>query len=115
MGTFIDQITAAFLGALQSGGAALGTYSLGILSIVALMAYYREFGARLLTGGGNLSDALGAPLLYFFTVGGYYYGLMHLHDIGVAALNTFIEWGITGASSRFDVSLLQKPSFLFET
>ena len=44
---FIDQITAAFLGALQAGGAALGTYSLGILSIVSLIAYYREFGARL--------------------------------------------------------------------
>jgi type IV secretion system protein TrbL len=115
MERFIDDITAAFLSALQTGGQTLATYSLGILSIAAVIGYYRTIGARLLQGGGSLSDALGTPLLYFITVGGYYYGITRLHDIGVAALQTFVLWGTQGSGSSFDVSLLQKPSFILET
>jgi type IV secretory pathway TrbL component len=112
---FIDDITAAFLSALQTGGERLGAYSLGVLSVVAIIAYYREFGARMLAGQGSLSDALGAPLLYVLTVGGYYYGLIHLREIGIAALNTFVQWGVQGGSGSFDVALLQRPSFILET
>lgn len=115
MDRFIDEVTAAFLSALQAGGEVLGVYALGILSIVAIIAYYREFGARMLQGQGSLSDALGAPLLYFITVGGYYYGLLHLREIGMAGLNTFVQWGIQGGGGGFDIALLQKPSFILET
>jgi type IV secretory pathway TrbL component len=112
---FIDDVTAAFLSALQTGGERLGVYSLGLLSVVAIIAYYREFGARMLAGHGSLSDALGAPVLYFLTVGGYYYGLIHLREIGIAALNTFVQWGVQGGSGSFDVAVLQRPSFILET
>src|SRR5262249_36966592 len=93
----------------------LASYSLGILSVAAVITYYRTFGARLLQGGGTLSEAIGAPLLYVFTVGAYYYGIVHLHEIGVVALQTFVQWGTQGSGSSFDVSLLQKPSFILET
>ena len=81
---------------------------------VAIVAYYREFGARVLQGQGSLSDAIGAPILYFITVGGYYYGLIHLNAIGNAALNTFLQWALQGTDSSFDTTLLQKPSFIIE-
>jgi type IV secretory pathway TrbL component len=111
---FIDDVTAAFLSALQGGGRTLAAYSLGLLSVVAIIAYYREFGARMLQGQGSLSDALGAPLLYFLTVGGYSYGLIHLQEIGMAALNTFVLWGVQSGGGSFDVALLQRPSFILE-
>jgi len=114
VGSFIDDITAAFLSALQGGGQTLAAYSLGLLSVVALIAYYREFGARMLQGQGSVSDALGAPLLYLLTVGGYYYGLVHLREIGIAALNTFVQWGVQSGGASFDVALLQRPSFILE-
>jgi type IV secretory pathway TrbL component len=112
---FLDDVTAAFLSALQGGGERLGTSSLGLLSVVAIIAYYREFGARMLAGQGSVSDALGAPLLYCLTVGGYYYGLVHLREIGMAALNTFVQWGVQGGGGSFDVAVLQRPSFILET
>ncbi len=115
MERFIDDVTAAFLTALEAGGTRLGAYSLGLLSVVALIAYYREFGARMLVGQGSVSDALGAPLLYILTVGGYYYGLVHLREIGMAALNTFVQWGVQGGGGSFDVAVLQHPSFILET
>ena len=111
MDRFIDDVTAAFLSALQGGGRTLAAYSLGLLSVVAIIAYYREFGARMLQGQGSLSDALGAPLLYFLTVGGYYYGLIHLQEIGMAALNTFVLWGVQSGGGSFDVALLQRTAF----
>jgi type IV secretory pathway TrbL component len=114
MDRFIDDVTAAFLTALQGGGVRLGEYSLGILSFVAIVTYYREFGARVLQGQGSLSDAIGAPILYFITVGGYYYGLIHLNAIGNAALDTFLQWALQGTDSSFDTTLLQKPSFIIE-
>jgi type IV secretory pathway TrbL component len=114
MDRFIDDVTAAFLTVLQGSGQRLGAYSLGILSVVAIIAYYREFGARVLQGQGSLSDALGAPLLYFLTVGAYYYGLLHLNAIGNAALNTFVQWALEGGGASFDTTMLQRPSFLIE-
>ena len=62
MDRFIDDVTQAFLVALQGSGARFGTTSLAILSLVAIIAYYREFGARLAQGTGSLSDAIGAPI-----------------------------------------------------
>lgn len=114
MDRFVDDVTTAFLIALQGSGQRLGAYSLGILSVVAIIAYYRECGARILQGQGSLSDALGAPLLYFITVGSYYYGLVHLNAIGNATLNTFLQWALQGTGTGFDTSLLQKPSFIME-
>jgi type IV secretory pathway TrbL component len=114
MDRFIDDVTAAFLAVLQGSGQRLGAYSLGILSVVAIIAYYREFGARALQGQGSLSDALGAPLLYFLTVGAYYYGLIHLSAIGNAALNSFVQWALQGAGAPFDTTMLQTPSFIME-
>jgi len=114
MDRFLDDVTNAFLTVLQGSGQRLGEYSLGILSVVAIIAYYREFGAHVLQGQGSLSDALGAPLLYFITVAGYYYGLIHLNAIGNAALNTFVQWALQGAGGSFDTALLQKPSFIME-
>src|SRR5262249_16161849 len=85
-----------------------------ILSVVAIIAYYREFGARVLQGQGSLSDALGAPLLYFLSVSAYYYGLLHLNAIGNAALNTFVQWALEGGGASFDTTMLQRPSFIIE-
>jgi type IV secretory pathway TrbL component len=114
MDRFIDDVTSAFLTVLQGSGQRLGAYSLGILSVVAIIAYYREFGARVLQGQGSLSDALGAPLLYFLTVGAYYYGLIHLNAIGNAALSTFVQWALQGTGAGFDTAMLQQPSFIME-
>ena len=54
MDRFIDDVMAAFLTALQGSGQRFGTITLGILSFVAIVTYYREFGARILQGQGSL-------------------------------------------------------------
>jgi hypothetical protein len=41
--TIIDEITAAFLAALQTGGQALAVFSMAILGVCAVISYYREY------------------------------------------------------------------------
>src|SRR5438128_8208727 len=49
--TIIDEITAAFLSALQTGGQALAVFSLAILAVRAVISYYREYSATVMSTG----------------------------------------------------------------
>jgi hypothetical protein len=113
MDQVIDQITAAFLGALQTGGKALAKYSLPLLVVLGIIQYYRTQGVRVLAGTGSLSDALASPLLFAITLGMYYYVLVHLFDLGQAALQTTFQWGLEASGHPANLQAnLQKPSFI---
>jgi len=111
MAEIIDTITAAFLAALQTGAQSLARYSLPLLSVLAIIAYYRQQGVRVLAGHGSLSDALAGPLLFALTMGMYYYLLLHLFDLGQAALQTAFQWGLETSGQSLSVNL-QQPSFI---
>ena len=75
--TLIDDITAAFLAALATGGTNLGVYSLAILSLCATIAYYKEYAMVVMHGTG-LGDALAGLLVYVMGVMGYYWLMVNL-------------------------------------
>jgi type IV secretory pathway TrbL component len=108
----IDDITAAFLAALQAGGQNLGVYSLAILSLCATIAYYKEYAMVVMYGTG-LGDALAGLLVYVMGVMGYYYLMVNLFPIANAALATAIQWGLAGTGgTSLSVELINKPSFI---
>jgi type IV secretion system protein TrbL len=109
-----DELVAAFLAAIATGGGALARYGIGLLSILFLVTYMREFGAKLATGIGSLSDALGTPLLYFIMVGGYMYVLANLIPMTTAALDTAIGWGLEMSGGSLSADLVRKPSFIVQ-
>jgi type IV secretory pathway TrbL component len=109
-----DALVAGFLSAIATGGGTLARYGIGLLSILFLFSYMREFGAKLATGVGSLSDALGTPLLYFIMVGSYMYILSNLIPMTTAALNTAVGWGLEMSGGSIAADLMRKPSFIVQ-
>jgi hypothetical protein len=62
MFTLIDAITAGFLGAIDAGQQALAVFALPILAICALISYYREYSATVMSSGAGLGDYLAHAL-----------------------------------------------------
>jgi type IV secretion system protein TrbL len=110
----IDEITAAFLAALQLGGQNLGVYSLAILSLCATIAYYKEYAMVVMHGTG-LGDALAGLLVYVMGVMGYYYLMVNLFPVAQAALATAIQWGLAGTGGTIlTAEMITKPSFIMQ-
>ena len=97
--TIFDDITNAFLAALQAGTLSLGAYSLPLLGAFALMGWYWNFGRSLALGGGELGDALAAALLYAVNIGVAYWLLVNLSGMATAAYQTFLQWGLTAGGA----------------
>ena len=49
MFTLIDAITAGFLGAIDAGQQALAVFAIPILAICALISWYREYAATVMS------------------------------------------------------------------
>ena len=114
VGSVFDELVAGFLAAIAAGGTTLSRYSVGLLSVLFVITYMREYGLRLVTGVGSLSDALGTPLLYVIMVGGYLYVLVNLVAMTTAALDTAIQWGIEMSGGGISADLVRKPSFIVQ-
>ena len=95
----IDDITAAFLGALQAGGQGLAVFMLPILGVCAVIAYYREYSTTVMSSGAGMGDALAHALLLVFATGCYLFLLTHLFTMAQAALDTVFA-GAPGRGRR---------------
>jgi hypothetical protein len=110
----IDQITTAFLAALAAGGQNLGIYSLAILSLCAIIAYYKEYAMVVMYGTG-LGDALAGLLVYVMGVMGYYWLMVNLFPMANAALTTAIQWGLAGTGGTpLTTEMIMRPSFIMQ-
>ena len=114
MFTLIDQITAGFLGAIDAGQQALAVFALPILAVCALISYYREYSATVMSSGAGTGEALAHALTIIFAAGCYMFVLLKLFDIAQAALNTVFYWGLLGAGGTVTSADLTAPSFIFE-
>src|SRR5216683_4621082 len=91
MFTLIDAITAGFLGAIDAGQQALAVFAIPILAVCALISWYREYAATVMSSGAGMGDALAH-----------------------AAWNTVFYWGWLGAGGALYSAQLTQPSFIFE-
>jgi type IV secretory pathway TrbL component len=113
--TLVDDITGAFLDAIQAGGQALAVFMLPILSICALIAYYREYSTTVMSSGAGTGDALAHAMFLVFAAGCYLFLLTQIFAIAQAALETVFAWGLLGAGSGITAAQLRAPSFIFLT
>jgi type IV secretory pathway TrbL component len=113
--TFVDDITAAFLAALQAGGLALAVFMLPILSVCALISYYREYSATVMSSGAGMGDALAHALFLVFAAGCYLFLLTQIFAIAQGALDAVFTWGLLGASGGVTSAQLRTPSFILLT
>jgi type IV secretion system protein TrbL len=114
MFTLIDAITAGFLGAIDAGQQALAVFAIPILAICALISWYREYGATVMSSGAGTGDALAHGLTIIFSAGCYMFLLLQLFAIAQAALDTVFFWGLLGAGGGVTPVQITAPSFIFE-
>jgi len=112
--TLIDRITAAFLAALQAGGQVLAVFMLPILGVCAVISYYREYSATVMSSGAGLSEGIAHGITLIFAAGGYLFLLTQLFAIANAALDTVFYWGLLGSGNEVTTAQLRAPSFIFE-
>jgi type IV secretory pathway TrbL component len=108
----IDQVTAAFLSALQSGGAQVAPLAVVILSAIALISFYREYMPLVMSSGVGLGEALAGCFTIILTTGIYLFVLAHLFDLGMGALEAAFVWGGMLSGGSLDVAALSQPSFV---
>jgi type IV secretion system protein TrbL len=108
--TILDTITGAFVGALQTGTGALAHYSLPLLGVFALIAFYVQVGPLVASGGAGVGDALASILLTAVKIGVFYWLLANLTDIASAAFVTFLQWGIAPTGGGISAASFLAPS-----
>lgn len=106
----LDTITAAFVGAIQAGTGALAAYSLPLLAAFALIAFYVHVGPLVASGGAQVGDAVAGVVLIAVKAGVFYWLLVNLAPMATAAFATFLQWGVTPASSGFSGAAFLAPS-----
>jgi type IV secretory pathway TrbL component len=108
----IDQVTAAFIAALQTGGAQLAPVAVVIISAIALVSFYREYWPIVMSSGAGIGDALAGAFTIILTTGLYLFVLTHLFELGMGALEAAFVWGGMLSGSQLDVAALSRPSFV---
>ncbi len=112
--TMLDTITAAFVGAIASGATALSAYSLPLLGVFALIALYTQMAVVVASGGTSAGDALASVLLTAVKIGVFYWLLVNLAPMGVAAFQTFLQWGMTPAGNALVTQRFLQPSLVLD-
>src|SRR5712691_3865814 len=92
--SILDTITAAFVGALQAGTAALAAFSLPLLGVFAIIAFYVQVGPLVASGGVQVGDAVASLLLTAVKTGVFYWLLVNLSPLADTAFQTFLQWGV---------------------
>jgi type IV secretory pathway TrbL component len=111
--SIVNEITGAFLDAIEGLGTSLSSYSLLILGICFLISYYREYSATVMSSGTGLGDALAHFLTLMFACGCYMFVLFHLFPLANAALETVFAWGLAG-SAQVGVGQIRSHAFIME-
>jgi P-type conjugative transfer protein TrbL len=91
--SFFDTITNAFVGAIQAGQTTLATFSIPLLGVFAIIAFYVHVGPLVASGSVVTGDVLASVLLMLVKAGVFYWILSNLQAVSIAAFNTFLQWG----------------------
>ena len=89
----LDTITGVFVNAIQAGAGTLATFSLPLLGVFAIIAFYLHVGPALAGGGAGMGDTLAGVLLMLLKIGVFYWLLQNFVAITTAAFQTFLQWG----------------------
>jgi P-type conjugative transfer protein TrbL len=89
----LDTITGVFVNAIQAGAGTLATFSLPLLGVFAIIAFYLHVGPALASGGAGMGDTLAGVLLMLLKIGVFSWLLQHFVAITTAAFQTFLQWG----------------------
>jgi type IV secretory pathway TrbL component len=108
--SILDDITIAFVGALQTGVGVLAFFSLPLLTVLGIIAFYWRLAPQFAAGSAGMGDAMASTLLYAVVAGSTYWVLTNIVVIAQAAFDTFFGWGIS--VSGYSGGDLSQPSIV---
>ena len=88
--TILNDVTNAFVDALQSGQQTLTTFSIPLLGVLGIIAFYVQVGPLVAQGSAGVGDAVAGVLFVSLKAGVFYFLLFNLTSIATAAYQTFL-------------------------
>ena len=79
--SLLDAITNAFVSALQGGLSTLSVYSIPLLAVFSVIAFYTQMWPLLASGSGMAAEALAATLLGMVKFGVFFWILINLAEM----------------------------------
>jgi type IV secretion system protein TrbL len=109
--TALDVITSTFVGAIQGGLSVLSQYSLVMLGVFSVIAFYTQMWPLLASSSGMMAEGLAATLFAMVKFGIFFWLLANLAEMSTAAIDTFLLWGLAPGGS-VSLETYQQPSAL---
>jgi P-type conjugative transfer protein TrbL len=108
-----DSLTQAFITPIEGGFGILSRYALPLLGVLGLI-YLTLRLAEVVIRGGALNDLLATVVWTLVKLGVFYWIIVIFRDLALAALNTFVLWGLAPGGGQFGLSDFLRPSSIVD-
>ena len=95
-----DALTNAFVHPITGGFGILSRYALPLLALLGLIYLLLRL-AEVVVRGGALNDLLATVIWTLVKIGVFYWIIVVFRDLALAALNTFVTWGLAPSGGQF--------------
>ena len=104
-----DQLTHAFVDPINGAFGLLSRYALPLLALLGLIYLLLRL-AEVVVRGGALNDLLATLIWTLVKIGVFYWIIVVFRDLALAALNTFVTWGLAPGGGQFGLPDFLQPS-----
>jgi P-type conjugative transfer protein TrbL len=104
-----DQLTNAFVNPITGGFGILSRYALPLLALLG-MIYLLLRLAEVVVRGGALNDLLATFIWTLVKIGVFYWIIVVFRELALAALDTFVTWGLAPGGGQFGLPDFLQPS-----
>ena len=112
MEKLIDNVISGFLSALQAGTANVAPYGIGLLGVLAVIAYGTRQWPLVMSSGAGMGDALAGFLLLVLGLAITLWIVTMIIPMGDALYQAALTIGLAATGSGVSAEQLRSPSFL---
>jgi P-type conjugative transfer protein TrbL len=108
-----DQITSAFVNPITGAFGILSRYALPLLGLMGLIYLLLRI-SEVVVRGGSLNDLLATFIWTLVKIGVFYWIIVIFRDLALAALDTFVTWGLAPGGGQFGLADFLRPSSIVD-
>jgi type IV secretion system protein TrbL len=104
-----DTLTSAFINPIDGGFGVLSRYALPLLAVLGAIYLVLVLSETVLRGS-SLNDLLATFIWTLVKIGVFYWIIVIFRDLALAALDTFVTWGLAPSGGQFGIPDFLHPS-----
>jgi P-type conjugative transfer protein TrbL len=108
-----DLLTSAFVNPISGGFGVLSRYALPLLGLLGAI-YLTLRIAETVVRGESLNDLLATFIWTLVKIGVFYWIIVIFRDLALAALDTFVTWGLAPSGGQFGLGDFLRPSSIVD-